>query len=103
MPTGPTSGRRGRTEECLKSVVTMPLPYSPPRSYERIPELPFSDQLSLTGCVQVNHPGGHWLAGLCVSGPEYRARLELARLELTCCQGARVEHERVWRRQEGRG
>ena len=33
VPTYPTSGGRGRTEEFLKSLVTMPLPYSQPRSY----------------------------------------------------------------------
>ena len=33
MPTYPTSGGRGRTEEFLKSLVTMPLPYSQPSSY----------------------------------------------------------------------
>ena len=54
----------------------MPLPYTQPRSYERILELLFSDQMSLTGCLQVNHSGEYWLAGLCVSVLEYPARLE---------------------------
>ena len=66
----------------------MPLHYTQPRSYERILELLFSDQLSLIGCLEANHPGGHWLAGLCVSGLEYPARLEPSLLELSLLSGS---------------
>ena len=82
MPTYPTSGRRGRTKEFLKSLVTMSPPYSQPRSYKRFLELPFSGQLCLTGCFQVNQPRRHWLAGLCDSGLEYPARFPPALQEL---------------------
>ena len=88
MPTYPTSGRRGRTEEFLKSLVTMSLPYSQPRSYYRFLELPFSGQLCLTGCFQVNHPREHWLAGLCDSGLEYPARFPPALQELPLLSGS---------------
>ena len=88
MPTYPTSGRRGRTEEFLKSLVTMSLPYSQPRSYYRFLELPFSGQLCLTGCFQVNQPRRHWLAGLCDSGLEYPARFPPALQELPLLSGS---------------
>ena len=85
MPADPTSGRRRRTEEFLKSLVTCLYPTVTPGATRGFLSFRF-----LTSCASLAASRlitrGALVSWLCVSGLEHPARLEPALLELTCCQ-----------------